>query len=181
MNSKLKIGNKALDFKFKTPWDEEINFYDAVGDNPAVLIFLRYYGCPVCQMEMAKIKREINLAEKKGVRVFVFLQSAPETIASLIKKDVFPFTIVCDPQGKIYQLYAVEAGGLIKYLHPAGLVAAIKATFRGFMHGKFEGKETQLPAAFAMTADKVIKYAYYGENISDIPPLSKMINGTKPV
>ena len=63
------------------------------------------------------------------------------------------------------------------YLHPAGLIKAIKAISRGFRHGKFEGKETQLPAAFTMTADKIIKYAHYGENIGDIPSLAKMIIG----
>jgi len=177
MYSKLAPGNKAHDFKFKTPWDDEVKFYDAVGNNPAVLIFLRYYGCPVCRMEMAKIKQEIDLVSKKGGRVFVVLQSAPETVASLIKKDDFPFTIICDPQGKVFQLYGVEAGGIIKYLHPAGLIAAIKATCHGFLHGKFEGKETQLPAAFAMTADKIIKYAHYGKNIGDMPSLTKIING----
>ena len=175
MNSKLTIAKKAPDFRFKTPWDDEVKIYDAVGNNPAVLIFLRYYGCPVCQMEMAKIKQESELVSKKGWRVFVVLQSAPETIASLIKKNDFPFTIICDLQGKVFQLYGVEAGGIIKYLHPACLIAAIKATFRGFLHGKFEGKETQLPAAFAMTADKIIKYGHYGENIGDMPSLAKMI------
>jgi hypothetical protein len=70
----------------------------------------------------------------------------------------------------------VEAGGMIKYLHPAGLIAAIRATTQGFMHGKFEGKETQLPAAFAISADKVVKDAYYGENISDMPSLEKIVN-----
>jgi thioredoxin-dependent peroxiredoxin len=174
MSSKLTIGNKAPDFKFKTPWDAEVNFYETAGSNPAVLIFLRYYGCPVCQMEMAKIKQEIDLVRQTEVLVFVVLQSEPEIIASLIKKDDFPFIIICDPQGKIFQLYGVETGGIIKYLHPAGLVAAIKATCRGFMHGKFEGKETQLPAAFAMAVDKVVKYAHYGENISDMPSLAKI-------
>jgi peroxiredoxin len=177
MSSILTIGNKAREFRFKTPWDDEVNFFDAVGNNPAVLIFLRYYGCPVCQMEMAKIKQEIDLVRKKGGCVFVALQSAPETIASLIKRDDFPFTIICDPQGKVFQLYGVETGGIIKYLHPAGLIAAINAISRGFRHGKFEGKETQLPAAFAMTADKIIKYGYYGENIGDMPSLAIMIIG----
>ena len=177
MQSKLTIAKKAPDFKFKTPWDDEVNFYDAAGNNPAVLIFLRYYGCPVCRMEMAKMKQEINIIRQKGVHLFVVLQSAPETIDALIKKDDFPFTIICDPQGKVFQLYGVEAGGFIKYLHPAGLVAAIKAVSKGFMHGKFEGKETQLPAAFAVSADKIIKYAYYGENISDIPSLEKIVAG----
>ena len=177
MNSKLAMGNKAPDFKFITPWDDEVNFYDAIGNNPAVLIFLRYYGCPVCQMEMVEIKQAIDLVRQKGGRVFVALQSAPETIASLIKRDDFPFTIICDPQGKVFQLYGVEAGGIIKYLHPAGLLAAIKAISRGFRHGKFEGKETQLPAAFVLNVEKVIKYVHYGKNISDIPPLAIMISG----
>ncbi|PKN51768.1 MAG: hypothetical protein CVU55_09985 [Deltaproteobacteria bacterium HGW-Deltaproteobacteria-13] len=176
MYSKTVIGDKASDFKFRSPWDDEINFYAAAGNHPAILIFLRYYGCSVCQMEMAKIKQEIDLAGQKGARVFVVLQSAPEAMASLIKKDDFPFTIICDPQGEIFQRYGVEAGGIIKYLHPAGLIAAIRATTQGFMHGKFEGKETQLPAAFAITADKVVRYAYYGENISDMPSLAKIVN-----
>ena len=177
MNSKLAMGNKAPDFKFKTPWDDEVNFYDAAGNNTAVLIFLRYYGCPVCQMEMAKIKQAIDLVRKKGGRAFVVLQSEPEMLASLTGKEDWPFTIISDPQGKVFKLYGVEAGGIIKYLHPAGLIAAIKAVSRGFRHGKFEGKETQLPAAFAMTGDKVIKYVHYGENISDIPPLERMLSG----
>ena len=176
MYSKLNTGDKAPDFRFITPWDEETNFYDAVGNNPVVLIFLRYYGCPVCQMEMAKIKQDIDLVRKKGGRVFVALQSPPETLASLTNREDWPFTIISDPQGKIFQLYGVEAGGIIKYLHPAGLIAAIKAVRQGFRHGKFEGKETQLPAAFSMTADKVLKYTHYGENISDIPSLAKLIS-----
>jgi thioredoxin-dependent peroxiredoxin len=175
MTAKLTIAKKAPDFRFKTPWDDEVNFYDAVGNNPAVLIFLRYYGCPVCQMEMAKIKQETDLVRQKGGRVFVALQSAPETLASLTKKEDWPFTIISDPQGKVFQLYGVDAGGIIKYLHPAGLIAAIKAISLGFRHGKFEGKETQLPAAFAITGDKLIKYGYYGENIGDVPSLAKMI------
>jgi peroxiredoxin len=80
MHSKLAMGDKAPDFRFQTPWDDEVNFYDAAGNKPAVLIFLRYYGCPVCRMEMAKIKQEIDLVRQKGGRVFVTLQSAPETL-----------------------------------------------------------------------------------------------------
>jgi peroxiredoxin len=94
---------------------------------------------------------------------------------SLTNREDWPFTIISDPQGKVFQLYGVESGGIIKYLHPAGLLAAIKAVRQGFRHGKFEGKETQLPAAFAINAEKVIKYVHYGENISDIPPLAKML------
>ncbi len=45
----------------------------------------------------------------------------------------------------------------------------MKATTKGFFHKKFEGKETQLPAAFVLKADKTISFSYYGTNISDVP------------
>jgi peroxiredoxin len=167
---KLKIGDKAHDFYFQTPWSPRQNFYEAVRNKPAVLVFLRYQGCPVCQMEMAHLKREIGLFTQKETKIFVFLQSSSATVASAANEGDWPFIIVCDPQGTIFRKYAVESGGILKYLHPAGISAAIKAIRQGFRHGKFEGKETQLPAAFVVNSMKVITYAYYGRHISDLPP-----------
>ncbi|MBU1169009.1 MAG: AhpC/TSA family protein [Proteobacteria bacterium] len=169
VNSQIKVGDKAPNFQFDTPWKLSQDFYDTLHHRDAIFVFLRYHGCPVCQMEMANLKREIELFNQKDARVFVFLQSSTETLLPLLKEGDWPFDIVCDPQGKIFQRYAVEPGGLLKYLHPAGLIAAIKATSRGFIHKKFEGKETQLPAAFIVKSDKTIKYVYYGKNISDVP------------
>lgn len=169
MSNLLKLGDKAPNFQFDTPWTFTRDFYETIEHQNAVLVFLRYHGCPICQMEMANLKRDIELFNQKEARVFVFLQSSTDTLTPLLKEKDWPFDIVCDPKGTIFKLYAVEAGGIIKYLHPAGLVAAIKATFRGFFHQKFEGKETQLPATFIITSDKIIKYLYYGKNISDVP------------
>ena len=164
----LQVGDKAHDFDFKTPWSPRQNFYETLKNKPAVLVFLRYQGCPVCQMEMANLKREFELFAKKETKVFVFLQSTPEIVASTTNEDDWPFSIACDPEGAIFQKYAVEPGGVFKYLHPAGMIAAIKAIGQGFRHGKFEGKETQLPGAFVVNPMKIINYTYYGKHISDL-------------
>jgi peroxiredoxin len=168
-HQRLQVGDKTHDFYFQTPWSPRQNFYETMGNNPAILVFLRYQGCPVCQMEMAQLKREIGLFTQKETKVSIFLQSSPETVASATNEADWPFSIVCDPQGAIFQRYAVESGGILKYLHPAGMIAAIKAVSQGFRHGKFEGKETQLPAAFVVNSMKIITYAYYGKHISDLP------------
>ena len=168
-NFQLQTGDKAHDFDFNTPWATQQNFYESLGNKPAVLVFLRYYGCPVCQMEMANLKEEIELFAKKDTKVFVFLQSSPEIVASAINEEEWPFTIVCDPKGDVFAKYSVEAGGFFKYLNPIGMFSAMKAIGKGYKHGKFEGKETQTPAAFAVNAAKSINYAYYGTNISDVP------------
>jgi len=169
MNLKLKPGENAPDFRFDSPWKSDQAFYQTAAKKSAAVVFLRYFGCPVCQMEMADLKKKIDIFNQKGAKVFVVLQSSPAIISSQSKQEDWPFTIVCDPDAEIFKLYHVEAGGIFKYLHPAGLIAAIKATFQGFMHGKFEGRETQLPAGFVVAADKTISFSYYGKNISDSP------------
>jgi peroxiredoxin len=174
MKERLKVGDKAPDFKFETPWEGGKGFYGEAGEKPAVLVFLRYLGCPICQVDMANLRREIGLIEKKGAVLFVILQSSPETVASATKKEDWPFTIICDPRGSLFQLYHVEPGGILKYMHPAGLIAAVKATLQGYRHGKFEGHETQLPGVFIVAPGKTIRYAHYGANLSDIPPTATM-------
>jgi peroxiredoxin len=89
---------------------EEKVFAEAVslGNNPLMLVFLRYQGClVVCPMEMAELKREIGLFTQKKIKVFVFLQSSTETFASATNEADWPFFIVCDPQGDVFQMYAV--------------------------------------------------------------------------
>ena len=174
MNAKLKVGDKAPDFQFRTPWEGENKFYEAAGNRPSVLVFLRYLGCPICQIDMANLKREINLIEQKGAVLFVIIQSSPETVASATKKEDWPFTIICDPKGDLFKLYHVEPGSILRYMHPAGLIMAIKATLQGYKHGKFEGKETQLPAVFIVAPDKTIKFTHYGEHLSDVPSTATM-------
>ena len=52
----LSPGSKAPDFRFNTPWEGSANFYETIGTDSVVLIFQRYIGCPVCQMEMANLR-----------------------------------------------------------------------------------------------------------------------------
>jgi len=56
---------------------------------------------------MAELKREIGLSTQKKIKVFVFLQSSTETFASATNEADWPFFIVCDPQGDVFQMYAV--------------------------------------------------------------------------
>ncbi|MBW1704260.1 MAG: redoxin domain-containing protein [Deltaproteobacteria bacterium] len=86
-NLQLQVGDKAHDFDFETPWSPRQHFYETSENKPAVLVFLRYQGCPVCQMEMANLKRDVGLFNQKDAQVFVFLQSTPEIVASSTNKE----------------------------------------------------------------------------------------------
>jgi peroxiredoxin len=170
----LHIGDAAPDFDFETPWKDPSTLYHVLNDGPVILIFLRYIGCPVCQMEMSRIRNEIKIASNRKMTVLVVLQSSLETISDTCKEDDWPFKIVCDPEARIFKRYFVEAGGIVQYLQPLGLLAAIRAIFSGKRHGKFEGRETQLPAAFVISSERIIAFSYYGKRIDDVPSLEEL-------
>ena len=87
MSTTLKVGNKAPNFQFDTPWIPSQDFYETIQHQDAIFVFLRYHGCPVCQMEMANLKRDIELFNQKETRVFVFLQSSTATLIPLLKEE----------------------------------------------------------------------------------------------
>ena len=60
-------------------------------------------------------------------------------------------------------------------LAPNVLKESVKATLKGYMHGKFEGDEFQKPADFIIAPDGKILWAHYGKDISDSTPNELLI------
>jgi peroxiredoxin Q/BCP len=172
----LKTGDVARDFNYHTPWEDDLNFFAEIENKNIILIFLRYIGCPVCKVEMANLKKNFDLIESNDVSLFVVLQSTRENILTVTNEEDWKFTIVCDPDAVLLKLYNVDRGNLFRYLHPSGLKAAYKAVVSGYKHGKFEGVETQLPATFVISPDKIVNYAHYGKVINDVPSIDFLIS-----
>lgn len=179
MNKKLTAGMKAPNFTFTTLSGQTLDFYKTSRGKKAVLFFLRYAGCPICQMKMGEIIRDYDRLRAAGLEVYVVLQSSPASVKEALAGVTPPFTIVCDPREKIFSLYGVAPGNLFQYLAPSVIMKAIKASRRGFRHGKKEGQELQLPAVFIVSPGEAVTFAYYGRNIGDVPDNDVILNAAR--
>lgn len=176
MKMKMPSGSAAPDFTYNTPWQETKSLYDSLKKRNVVIYLIRYMGCPLCQMKIAELRKEWYKVQESNLQGIVIIQSSPETVRAVFKKDDFPFTIACDPDGKIFDLYGVTESGIFGYIAPVVLIRAFIAAIKGFKHGKKEGREMQLPAVFLVDRNKIIKYSYYGTNISDMPSVEQMLS-----
>jgi peroxiredoxin len=167
---------KAPDFSFDTPWEKSLRFYKSMGKGATILFFLRYAGCPICQMKLSEIIHDWERFKRKGCAVFVVIQSEPEVVKSHLFGEEISFKIICDPKEELFALYGVKPGGILGYIAPSVIAKAVKATKKGFKHGKKEGKEMQLPAVFIIDNAGTINYAYYGKNVGDLPNNSVLID-----
>lgn len=175
MREKIIPGVKAPDFEFNSPWKKSLKFYDFLGKEKTILMFLRYMGCPICQMKISEIRVNWDEFKKRKLNVLVVLQSEAENVISvkgtekaLNEKDL-PFTVVLDPTEEIFKLYGVLPGSISRYITPGTIKKAMQSKKLGFKHGVSEGKELQLPAVFIVDGKKKIRYAYYGKSVSDVP------------
>ncbi len=180
MQYRLKIGQAMPDFTFDTPFAKEQKLSNLVGMGKTAIIFLRYYGCTICQYEMHQLSKNYDSITSSGGKLMVVLQSTPENIASEITPDTFPFTIICDPEQALYKQFNIQpASSTIRMANASTIAKMGKAVIAGYKHGKYEGNELQLPAAFVVDANLTITQAYYGKAAGDTPSIETLTQWLK--
>ncbi|MGI5839231.1 MAG: peroxiredoxin-like family protein [bacterium] len=172
---RLTAGQMMPDFQFQTPFRPGLRFRPAAGGKKTVLLFLRYYGCTLCQLDIRRLAQNYDKIEAAGGQVFVVLQSEPETIAGQMAENDLPFMLICDPAQTLYKEFAIPVAASVEEMlggKTKAKIAELEGT--GLKHGKYEGEEQQLPAVFVVDTDGRITYVHYAKDLADIPNVDEM-------
>lgn len=157
------------DFKVETSRGPA-TFSQLIEGRKTVFLFLRYAGCRVCQYDMAMLADKYDLIEKAGGQVYVVLQSPLQTISELLAEGAYPFAIISDEPGRLYQALEIDSAASSEQLvSPESRAKVEKAAACGIVHGKFEGNELQYPATFITDGNRLITYVKYGMHSADTP------------
>lgn len=167
------------EFRYETPLASNIAIVDTVKKikGKTALVFLRYYGCTLCQYDMHQYAKQYDKIRNSGGQMLVVLQSDPQKIAAQIKTEDFPFEIICDPKQKLYkQLDIPAAESMVKMADTKTLRKMVSAKAGGFKHGEYEGEELQLPAVFIMDSELNLSYVHYGKSAGDVPDIEELVH-----
>jgi len=168
----------APDFEFDTSSSKHLRLSTAVKNSEyTFLIFLRYYGCTSCQIDLIDLTAHYAAFQKKHTQLLVVLQSDPHILAAGIADRGIPFALISDPVQKIYSLYqvkpAMDYDGLRQGMTKAEAVRyeakRAKAKELNVQHGEYEGNEYQLPAYFLLDRNMQILLEHRARNIADMP------------
>ena len=170
--AKLTQGDKLPEFTYDTPFAAALSISDTTKKvtGKTALVFLRYYGCTLCQYDLHEFATQHEKIVAAGGQMLVVLQSDPAKLAEQLQPGDFPFDIICDPEQKLYKKFEIAAAASKATMVDSRAVAKIaKAAASGFKHGEYEGEELQLPAAFVVEPDLILTYVRYGESVGDVP------------
>ena len=169
---KLTVGAKMPDLTFCTPYANGCSLSQIARrvKGKTALVFLRYYGCTLCQLDIRQFAREQEKIIAGGGQMLVVLQSDPALVAGEIKEGDLPFDIICDPDQKLYKDFEINPAksklGMVDFKTIGKMKQAKSA---GLEHGKYEGDELQLPAVFVLDRERTVTHAHYGKKVSDVP------------
>ena len=170
--AKLTSGQVMPDFPFDTPFESGLTLSQTVSQSSGktAQVFLRYYGCPLCQYDIHQYAKQYEALTRSGGQLLVVLQSDPAALAARMTPDSLPFRLVCDPKQTLYRQFDISpAPSQAKMAGPKTLIKLAKVTASGYKHGEYEGEELQLPAVFVMTRERKLEYVHYGKTVDDVP------------
>ena len=167
----VQPGDTLPDVAVDTPFEAGLPLSQVVGGKPTMLVFLRYSGCPLCQLDMHELAAGYDAIRAAGGQAVVVLQSDPQKLAGeLGGPAALPYTILCDPEKKLYERLAVwPAASQMELMGPGLMEKMAQVEARGIRHGDYEGDEMQLPAAFAVDGQLRVTWAHYGQGLADTP------------
>jgi peroxiredoxin len=144
---KVGVGDSAPGFSMGSVNKGHIELSSYSGAS-LVLVFGRYFGCPVCQDDFDAL---IDLSVKTDVPIIYFTQSLEGSARKYLKGYDVDFPVIPVPNENGYKLYKDYGVGMMGFNTMLGILRrAGVAKKKGKVHGDYEGRETQSPADFVL-------------------------------
>lgn len=108
LQTKGQEKQKASDFSATTIDGKTFKLSDLKGKK-VFLSFFRNGACALCNLRVHEISLRQKEFDKAGIQVVAVFESSVEDMKPYVGKQKLAFTLLSDPQGKIYQHYGVQS------------------------------------------------------------------------
>ncbi len=157
---RIKVGDKAPSFKLESYNEGTIDLNELLGKQKIVLIFSRYFGCPICQLDFNILLESVPKINEKGAKLLYVTQSGEEAAQEFINKYNVDFPVIPSSKDELYADYGL---GLMTSGAVMQLPKKIKeANKLGITHGPYEGWEKQSAGQFVIDEEGNILHARKG-------------------
>jgi peroxiredoxin len=163
-------GDPAPDAELLDLWGEAALLSTAWADGPAVLVFLRYFGCPFCQMQVVGLRRDQGMFEESGASVTLVGQGPPEEAVAFRERRQVPFPVFVDPDRRAYRAYGLDRGRPSQVYGPKVAVPFVRANLTGkLQRGLHGGSFLQMPGSFVVDGAGILRFAHRNRTVADNP------------
>ncbi|MFX1455202.1 MAG: peroxiredoxin family protein [Promethearchaeota archaeon] len=125
-----------------------------------VLIFSRYFGCPICLLDLNILMHRKKEVEDRGAKILYITQSGEKVAKEYIQKENIDFPVIPSSKDELYAEYGL---GIMTKEAISQIPSKLKEVREhGFVHGEYEGFEQQGPGQFIIDEQGIIIHALNG-------------------
>lgn len=178
MKQLITVGQPAPDFTAKDVMGNTVKL-SKFHPKSVLVVFLRYSGCPWCNLALHRLTMEYPLLVENNCDVIAFIQSTNENV----KENIYerharkpPFPIIADPDKFVYKKYGVGSSVLAAARSVTKIPYWVHAVREhGFKQEKIDGDLFLVPAMFLVSghSGKVL-LASYSSSFYDHETFSKV-------
>ncbi len=179
---RLEVGDRVPEF-----WTRDVNGTEVDSKKfkqNTLIVFLRYAGCPWCNLAIYRLAHEHKLLKKNGCSVIAFVQSTEENIDKNIvtrQESPLPFPIISDQQQDFYRLFGVQPKAAKTAKHMVKNASHwIDAVFnKDFKQTNMDGSFFMVPAYFLIDKNGIIQVVNYEASFyedSTFTPIYEQLN-----
>lgn len=178
------VGDPAPDALLVDLEHRDVRLSRLWNERPAVVVFLRYFGCPFCQTQVVNLRNEHDRILRAGATVGLIGHGEPEAAIAFASSKELPFPLLLDRDRGTYRAYGLVQGKAMQVLSPRVALPWIKAELsaetrqRGLAGGSF----LQMPGTFVIDTSGVvqartgkIRMAHRNRDFADAPPIERLI------
>ena len=158
--NEIDVGDKAPLFKIDSYNAGTIDLAELIGKENIVLIFSRYFGCPICLLDLNGLLDRQSEIESKEAKILYITQSGEKIAKEIIEQRKIAFPVIPSTKDELYKDYGL---GMMVPEAVKQVRKKVKAAFAaGIEHGEYEGWEKQCPGQFVIGTDGNIIHAEKG-------------------
>ena len=141
-----------------------------------LLSFMRFTGCPVCNLRVHQLLKESNAFAEKNIKVVLIYESSKANMLEYLQNEKYPFTFITDLENKFYKAYGVEKSWskFLSSFFKGALDKVMKGQKLFTKKISNDGSINRIGADFLIDETGKIIIAHYAEYMGDDLPINEI-------
>lgn len=147
-------------------------------DRPALLVFLRHFGCIGCAEQVGVIAPRVPELVRLGIAVVFVGNGAAQFIDGFVERNALagqPIEIVTDPSCTTFDALGLE-NGKRALLSPRAVANAVRARIAGYRQTGIEGAGFQQGGIALVDQDGTLRYLHRDRTLGDHAPTADVVD-----
>jgi peroxiredoxin len=153
---------------------KQVRLADEWADHPAVVVWLRHFGCVFCREQVAEIRGQRAAIEARGAGIVFVGNGTARAAAWFQKKFAADSTVLTDPDLVSYRAIGARSG-MLSTLGPKAWGAGLRALRSGARQSTTKGHAYQQGGLVVMAPGNRVIYQHISHAAGDHAPVADVL------